>query len=160
MRDQIVAETRGNPLALLELTRGSTPAELAGGFGLPDARPLASRIEEPSCTGSRPLPRETQLLLLLAAAEPVGDVSLLWRAAQRLGIRGSAGRPAEDAALIDLGIRVRFRHPLVRSAVYRAASAEERQTVHRALAEATDPRRTPIAGHGIVLARPAGPTSP
>ena len=143
VRDQIVAETRGNPLALLELTRGSTPAELAGGFGLPDARPLASRLEETFVQRVTALPRETQLLLLVAAAEPVGDVSLLWRAAQQLGIRGSAGRPAEDAALIDLGIRVRFRHPLVRSAVYRAASAEDRQTVHRALAGATDPQQDP-----------------
>ncbi len=143
VRDQIVAETRGNPLALLELPRGLTPAELAGGFGLPDARPLASRIEETFVQRIRALPRETQRLLLVAAAEPVGDVSLLWRAAQQLGIRGSAGRPAEDAALIDLGIRVRFRHPLVRSAVYRAASAEDRQTVHRALAGATDPQQDP-----------------
>src|SRR5947209_8263220 len=122
VRDQIVAETRGNPLALLELPRGLTPAELAGGFGLPDARPLASRIEETFVQRVRALPEETQRLLLVAAAEPVGDVSLLWRAAERLGIRGSAGRPAEEAALIELGIRVRFRHPLARSAAYRAAS--------------------------------------
>ena len=143
VRDQIVAETRGNPLALLELPRGLTPAELAGGFGLPDARPLASRIEETFVQRVRALPRETQLLLLVAAAEPVGDVSRLWRAAEQLGIRGNASRPAEDAALIDLGIRVRFRHPLARSAVYRAASAEDRQKVHGALAEATDPQRDP-----------------
>ena len=123
VRDQIVAETRGNPLALLELPRGLTPAELAGGFGLPDARPLASRVEETFVQRVRALPRETQRLLLVAAAEPVGDVSLLWRAAEQLGIRGSAGRPAEEAALIELGIRVRFRHPLVRSAAYRAAHA-------------------------------------
>ena len=121
VRDRIVAETRGNPLALLELPRGLTPAELAGGFGLPDARPLASRIEETFVQRVRALPRETQRLLLVAAAEPVGDVSLLWRAADQLGIRGSAGRSAEEAALIDLGIRVRFRHPLARSAAYRAA---------------------------------------
>src|SRR5205807_2999734 len=143
VRDQIVAETRGNPLALLELPRGLTPAELAGGFGLHDARPMASRLEETFVHRVRALPRDTQLLLLVAAGEPVGDVSLLWRAAEQLGIRGSASRPAEDAALIDLGIRVRFRHPLVRSAVYRAASAEDRQKVHRALAEATDPQRDP-----------------
>ena len=121
VRDQIVAETRGNPLALLELPRGLTPAELAGGFGLPDARPLASRVEETFVQRVRALPRETQRLLLVAAAEPVGDVSLLWRAAEQLGIRGDAGRPAEEAGLIELGIRVRFRHPLVRSAAYRAA---------------------------------------
>jgi AAA ATPase domain len=137
--DQIIAETRGNPLALVELPRGLTPAELAGGFGLPDARPLASRVEETFVQRVRTLPRETQRLLLLAAAEPVGDVSLLWRAAERLGIRGDAGRPAEAAALIELGIRVRFRHPLMRSAAYRAADFHDRQDVHRALAEATDP---------------------
>jgi len=138
VRDQIVAETRGNPLALLELPRGLSPAELAGGFGLPEARPLASRVEETFVQRVRALPRETRRLLLVAAAEPVGDVSLLWRAAERLGIRGDAGKPAEEAALIDLGIRVRFRHPLVRSAAYRAADFRDRQDVHRALAEATD----------------------
>jgi DNA-binding CsgD family transcriptional regulator len=143
VRDQIVAETRGNPLALLELPRGLTPAELAGGFGLPDARPLASRVEETFAQRVRTLPRETQLLLLVAAAEPVGDAGLLWRAARSLGIRGDAGKPAEEAALIDLGIRVRFRHPLIRSAAYRAAHFRDRQEVHRALAEATDPDTDP-----------------
>ena len=138
VRDQIVAETRGNPLALLELPRGLTPAELAGGFVLPDARPLASRVEETFVQRVRGLPRETQRLLLVAAAEPVGDVSLLWRAAEQLGIKGDAGKPAEEAALIDLGIRVRFRHPLIRSAAYRAAHFRDRQEVHRALAAATD----------------------
>ncbi len=143
VRDRIITETGGNPLALLELPRGLTPAELAGGFALPDARPLAKRVEETFVQRVRALPRETQRLLLVAAAEPVGDVSLLWRAAEQLGIRGSASRPAEEAALVDLGIRVRFRHPLVRSAVYRAASAEDRQQVHRALAEAIDPEADP-----------------
>jgi DNA-binding CsgD family transcriptional regulator len=143
VRDQIVAETRGNPLALLELPRGLTPAELAGGFGLPDARPVASRVEETFVQRVRSLPRETQRLLLVAAAEPVGDLSLLWRAAERIGIRGDAGRPAEEAGLIELGIRVRFRHPLMRSAAYRAAHFHDRQEVHRALAEATDPDTDP-----------------
>jgi DNA-binding CsgD family transcriptional regulator len=141
--DQIVAETRGNPLALLELPRGLTPAEIAGGFALPDARPLANRVEETFVQRVRALPHETQRLLLVAAAEPVGDVSLLWRAAEQLGIRGSAGRPAEEAALIELGIRVRFRHPLVRSAAYRAADFRDRQEVHQALAEAIDPQTDP-----------------
>jgi DNA-binding CsgD family transcriptional regulator len=143
VRDQIVAETRGNPLALLELPRGLTSAELAGGFALPDARPVASRVEEAFVQRVRSLPPETQRLLLVAAAEPVGDVSLLWRAAERLGLRGDAGRPAEAAGLIDLGIRVRFRHPLMRSAAYRAADFRDRQEVHRALAEATDPETDP-----------------
>jgi DNA-binding CsgD family transcriptional regulator len=154
VRDQIVAETRGNPLALLELPRGLTPAELAGGFGLPDARPLASRVEETFVQRVRSLPRETQRLLLVAAAEPVGDVSLLWRAAERLGIRGDAGRPAEEAGLIELGIRVRFRHPLMRSAAHRAADFRDRQEVHRALGEATDPDTDPDrrAWHGAQAA--------
>ena len=143
VRDQIVAETRGNPLALLELPRGLTPAELAGGFGLTDARPLANRVEENFVQRVRKLPRETRRLLLLAAAEPIGDVSLLWRAAERLGISGCAGSPAEEAALIEFGIRVRFRHPLVRSAAYRAAQPADRQEVHRALADATDPDADP-----------------
>jgi DNA-binding CsgD family transcriptional regulator len=141
--DQIIAETRGNPLALLELPRGLTPGELAGGFGLPEARPLASRVEETFVRRIEALPPETRRLLLLAAAEQVGDVSLLWRAAERLGIRGDAGRAAEESALIELGIRVRFRHPLMRSAAYRAADFHDRQEAHRALAEATDPQTDP-----------------
>jgi DNA-binding CsgD family transcriptional regulator len=139
VRDRIVAETRGNPLALLELPRGVTAADLAGGFGRPDARPLASRIEQSFLRRVQSLPVATQRLLLVAAAEPLGDVTLLWRAAERLGIDGDAAGPAEAAGLIEFGTRVRFRHPLVRSAAYRAASLSERQEVHRALAEATDP---------------------
>jgi DNA-binding CsgD family transcriptional regulator len=143
VRDRILAETRGNPLALLELPRGLTPAELAGGFGLPNARPLASRIEHTFLQRAQSLPHDTQLLLLLAAAEPVGDIDLLWRAAERLGIGSEAGSPAEAAGLIELGSRVRFRHPLVRSAVYRVAAAGDRRKVHRALAESTDPLADP-----------------
>jgi DNA-binding CsgD family transcriptional regulator len=139
VRDRILAETRGNPLALLELPRGLTPAELAGGFGLPEARPLASRIEQRFADRVHALPRDTQRLLLTAAAEPLGDASLLWRAAANLGIGGDAGRPAEATGLIELGARVRFKHPLVRSAVYRAANPGDRREVHEALADATDP---------------------
>src|SRR5712691_11206344 len=139
VRDRIVAETGGNPLALLQLPRGLGPAELAGGFWLPDPRPLASRIETSFLRQFRALPRQTQRLLLTAAAEPTGDVTLLWRAAGRQGIPGDAAADAEDAGLIELGGRVRFVHPLVRSAVYQVASAGERRAVHRALAEATDP---------------------
>jgi DNA-binding CsgD family transcriptional regulator len=143
VRDQILAETRGNPLALLELPRGLTSAELAGGFGLPDTRALTSRVEESFVQRVRALPLETQRLLLVAAAEPVGDVSLLWRAADRLGVRGSASRPAEEEGLVEFGIRVRFRHPLMRSAAYRAAHFSDRQDAHRALADATDPDTDP-----------------
>ena len=143
IRDRIVAETRGNPLALIELPRGLTPAELAGGFGLPDARSLSGRIEQSFLRRFEALPPGSQRLLLTAAAEPVGDVTLLWRAAERLGIGADAVAPAQAAELIALGARVRFRHPLVRSAVYRAAPVSERQEVHRALAQATDPEVDP-----------------
>jgi DNA-binding CsgD family transcriptional regulator len=143
VRDRIVAETRGNPLALLELPLGLTAAELAGGFGRPDARPVASLIEQSFLRRVRALPVETQRLLLAAAAEPVGDVSLLWRAAAVLGIDADAAAPAEADGLIELGPRVRFRHPLARSAAYRAAAMRERQEVHRALAEVTDPSADP-----------------
>jgi DNA-binding CsgD family transcriptional regulator len=143
VRRRILDETRGNPLALIELPRGMTPAELAGGFGLPDARSLASRIEQTFRQRVQTLPRETQLLLLTAAAEPLGDLSLLWRAVERLGIDGEAGRAAEAAGLIELGLSVRFSHPLVRSAVYRAADPGDRRDVHRALADSTDPDLDP-----------------
>jgi DNA-binding CsgD family transcriptional regulator len=143
VRDRIVAETRGNPLALLELPLGLTAGELAGGFGLPGARPLASVIEQSFLRRVQSLPLETQRFLLAAAAEPVGDVPLLWRAAERLGIRDGAAAPAEAAGLIELGVRVRFRHPLVRSATYRAATSSQRQEIHRALAQVTDPQTDP-----------------
>jgi AAA ATPase domain len=136
VRERIVAETRGNPLALLELPRALTHAELAGGFGLPDARELSGRIEDSFRRRLEPLPVETRRLLLVAAAEPVGEPVLVWRAAERLGIGFEAAAPA--AGLVEFGAQVRFRHPLVRSAVYRAASLEDRRAVHRALAEATD----------------------
>ena len=143
VRDRIVAETRGNPLALLELPRGLTPAELAGGFGLPDAPALPGRIEESFGRRLTPLPSATRLLLLVAAAEPVGDPVPVWRAAERLGVGVEAAAPAAAAGLVEFGGRVRFRHPLVRSAVYRSASAEARHRVHGALAEATDPDLDP-----------------
>ena len=141
VRERIVAETHGNPLALLELPRGLTPAELAGGFGLPDARRLSGRIEDSFRRRLTGLPAETQRLLLVAAAEPVGDPVLVWRAAGRLGIGVQAA--ADTDGLLTIGASVTFRHPLVRSSVYRAASREERQAVHRALADATDPEVDP-----------------
>ena len=138
--DRIVAETRGNPLALLELSGLSTPSELAGGFGLPAAAALPAMIEESFRDRVERLPRETSQLLLLAAADPVGDPHLLWRAAVRLGIGRQAATPAVAEGLLTLGPDgdVTFHHPLVRSAVYRTASLEARQRVHRALAEAMD----------------------
>jgi DNA-binding CsgD family transcriptional regulator/uncharacterized membrane protein YgcG len=143
VRDRIVAETRGNPLALLELPRGLTPAELAGGFGMPTTAPLASTIEESFLRRLDQLPEQTRRLLLVTAAEPVGDASLLWRAAGLLGIDPAAAAPAESAGLIELGGRVGFRHPLVRSAIYAAADPDDRRLVHAALAEATDPALDP-----------------
>jgi DNA-binding CsgD family transcriptional regulator len=143
VRDRIVAETRGNPLALLELPRGVTPAELAGGFGLPGAVPLSGRIEEAFRRRLDALAADTRVLLLVAAAEPVGDPLLVWRAAGRLAIGAEAATPAVQAGLLEVGARVRFRHPLVRSAAYRSASQRERQDVHRALAEVTDPQVDP-----------------
>jgi DNA-binding CsgD family transcriptional regulator len=143
IRDQIVAETQGNPLALLELPRGLSPAELAGGFGLPGAAPLSERIAESFRRQLAALPTQSRRLLLLAAAEPYGDLSLVWRAAGRLGIPVQAAAPAVDAGLVEFGARVRFRHPLLRSASYRAASVADRQAVHGALAEATDPEAAP-----------------
>ena len=143
VRERIIAETRGNPLALLELPRGLTPAELAGGFALPDARPLADRIERSFLRRVRSLPPKSQQLLLTAAAEPLGDVTLLWRAAERLEVGPDAVAPVEAAELLELGARVRFRHPLVRSAIYRGATPEERREVHGSLADATDPETDP-----------------
>jgi DNA-binding CsgD family transcriptional regulator len=139
--ERLVAETRGNPLALLELPRGLSPAELAGGFGLLDAPGLSGRIEDSFRSRFAGLGAETQRLLLLAAAEPVGDPVLVWRAAGRLAIGVEAA--ADTDGLLTIGARVTFRHPLVRSAVYRAAPADGRRAVHRALAEATDPEVDP-----------------
>ena len=143
VHDRIVAEAGGNPLALVELPRGVTSAELAGGFALPDAMPLSGRIEESFRRRLEPLPEDSLRLLQLAAADPVGDPVLVWRAAERLGIATEAATPTAEAGLVEFGARVRFRHPLVRSAVYRSASLQERQEVHRALAEATDPELDP-----------------
>ena len=141
--DEVLAETRGNPLALLELPRGLTAAQLAGGFGLVGALSLQGRIEESFLTRLEALPDDTQRLLLVAAAEPTGDPSALWRAAEWLDIAGAALEPAESAGLIEVAGRVRFHHPLVRSAVYGAASPAQRRAVHRALAEATDAQADP-----------------
>ena len=143
VRDRIVAETRGNPLALLELPRGATAGEMAGGFALPGTGPLAGQIEQGFLTRVRSLPVPTQRMLLTAAAEPLGDAVLLQRAAELLGIGAAAKSPAEDAGLIEFGARVRFRHPLVRSAAYRAGSVADRHAVHQALAEVTDPVTDP-----------------
>ena len=141
--ERLVAETGGNPLALLELPRGLTPAQLAGGFGLPAALPLAAGIEQSFSRRLARLPRDARRLLLLAAAEPLGDTALLWRSARELGIPEAAASTVESDGLLTLDGAVRFRHPLVRSAVYGSAEPNERREVHRALADATDPELDP-----------------
>ncbi|NED97077.1 helix-turn-helix domain-containing protein [Phytoactinopolyspora alkaliphila] len=143
VRDRIIAEARGNPLALLELPHNTQPTQLAGGFELPDTLSVPHRIEDAFQHRSGSLPAETQLLLLVAAAEPTGEVALLWRAAEHLGIAREAAAPAEAAGLLEIDTRVRFRHPLARSAVYRAATPPDHRRVHSALAAATDPRTYP-----------------
>jgi DNA-binding CsgD family transcriptional regulator len=143
VRDRILAETAGNPLALLELPRGLGPAQLTGGFGLVGARAVPARIEQGFQRRVEALPADTRSLMLVAAAEPAGDPVLVWRAAGRLGIPASAAKAARADGLLETSGRVRFRHPLVRSAVYSAASLEERRAAHRALAEVTDRDRDP-----------------
>jgi DNA-binding CsgD family transcriptional regulator len=138
VRDRIIGECRGNPLALLELPRGLPPAAIAGGFGLPSTQALPHRLEERFRLRLGPLPADTRLLLLLAAAEPLGDPALVWRAAGRLSIGMGAAAAAVAAGLCEFAPSVRFRHPVVRSAVYQAASPEECRLAHRALADSAD----------------------
>jgi DNA-binding CsgD family transcriptional regulator/tetratricopeptide (TPR) repeat protein len=157
VRDRIVAETRGNPLALLELPRTMSAAERAGGFVLSAARDVARHIEDEYLRRVRALPDATQRLMLLAAADPLGDATLVWRAAQRLWIEPSALTPAAGAELLEIGASARFPHPLVRSAVYRAASPQERRAVHLALAEVTDAQVDPDRRAWHLATAAAGP---
>ena len=143
VRQRIIDEARGNPLALLELPRGVSSASLAGGFAVAGSLPLASRVEASFRRRVDLLPEETQRLLLLGAAEPTGDPMLLWQAAAVIGLPIEAAAPAEAADLVTVGTRVTFRHPLLRSAIYGAASADRRRSAHRALAEAIDAARDP-----------------
>ena len=143
VRDRLIAEMGGNPLALLELPRGLTATQLVGGSGLLEGRGLLGRIEESFVRRIEPLPEDTRFLLLVAAAEPVGDPLLLWRAAEQLGVVPAAAGAAEADGLLVVGERVIFRHPVVRSAVYWSASTEDRRAVHLALAAVTDPKTDP-----------------
>ena len=138
VRDRIIAETRGNPLALLELPRGMSAAELAGGFAVPASLGSPAGLEDGFRRRLDALPPDTLRLVQLAAADPVGDPLLVWRAAELLGIRPEAATPAVEADLLEIRAQVRFHHPLVRSAAYRSASHAERRALHAALAEATD----------------------
>jgi DNA-binding CsgD family transcriptional regulator len=139
VRDRIIAETGGNPLALVELSQRMTPAERAGGFAPAATSELPIQLEKQYVERVAGLPDATQRLILLAAADPLGDASVLWRAAERLSIHPTAVAPAAEAGLLEIEDHVRFHHPLVRSAVYRAASDDERQLVHEALAAVSDP---------------------
>jgi DNA-binding CsgD family transcriptional regulator len=154
--DRIIAETRGNPLALLELPRGLTAAQLAGGFGLVAAQGLSGRIEESFMRRLEAISDDARRLLLLAAAESVGDPLLLLRTSEQLGVAVSAVN-AETDGLLGIGARVAFRHPLVRSAVYRSATVSERRAVHLALAEATDRDADPDRRAWHLAAAAAGP---
>jgi DNA-binding CsgD family transcriptional regulator len=155
--DRIVAETRGNPLAILELPRGLSATQLPGGFGLQGPHALAGRIEESFLRRLETLSDEARCVLLVAAAEPVGDPLLVWRAVERLGIGGLAAAGAELGELLTIGERVTFLHPLVRSAVYRSASLQQRRVVHLALAESTDRALDPDRRAWHLAAATAGP---
>jgi AAA ATPase-like protein len=146
IRDQIVAETRGNPLTLLELPRGMSTAELAGGLGISTTGPVAGPMEEHYARRVDALPEPTQRLLLLAAADPTGDATLLWRAAKKLGVGRDTAAAAESDELLEIGSKVRFRHPLVRSAAYAGATPDQRaaaHAAHAALAGATGAEADP-----------------
>src|SRR5919112_727158 len=143
IRNRIIAEARGNPLALLELPRTAGCLEVAGGFAVSELRATASQIEDSFVWRMAELPPETQLLLVVAAAEPLGDPTLLWSAVRRLGILPGAVAPAEAAGLLEIDRQVRFRHPLVRSAIYGAVPLDERRLAHDVLAQATDPTSDP-----------------
>jgi DNA-binding CsgD family transcriptional regulator len=143
VEERMIAEAHGNPLALLQLPRILGPAGLAGGFGLPGTQPLPERIQAGFRRQYQSLPRSTRELLLTAAAEPTGDAALMWRAAALQGIGTDAAAPAEAADLARFGGSVQFRHPLVRSGIYQAATPAERRAAHQALAEATDPQVDP-----------------
>jgi DNA-binding CsgD family transcriptional regulator len=157
IRDRIVAETQGNPLALLELPHGLTATQLAGGFGLLDAHELSAQIEMSFLRRYETLPDEARLLVLVAAAEPTGDPVLLWRAAERLGIPGWLDDGVDTGGLLTIKDRVAFRHPLARSAVYGSAAVKERRAAHLALAQATDRDLDPDRRAWHLASAAAGP---
>ena len=157
VRARIVAETGGNPLGLLELARGLAEAELAGGFAGPRQANLPGRLQDHYLHRVRVLPEPARQLMLLAASDPTGDATLLWRAAQTLGLGPDAAAAARDNQLLNIGSRVRFRHPLVRSAAYVAGSPEDRRAAHLALAAATDAQADPERRVWHLAAAATGP---
>jgi DNA-binding CsgD family transcriptional regulator/tetratricopeptide (TPR) repeat protein len=136
--ERIIAETEGNPLAILELTTELTPRELGSASLLPEPLPIGSRLQQRFVAQMRGLPADTQTFLLLAAAESSGDPVVVWRAARQLGLEQDAVAAAEAARLLVVGRQILFRHPLIRSAIYHSASAAERRRIHAALAAASD----------------------
>jgi DNA-binding NarL/FixJ family response regulator len=157
VRERIVAESHGNPLALLELPRAWTPAALAGGFGLPDGASVSAKIEESFRRRVTPLPEDSRRLLLVTAADQVGDPVLIRAAADRLGIPPDADGPARTAGLLEDRVNLRFRHPMVRTVVYQDAPLADRRLVHRALADATDPVLDPDRRAWHLAAAAPGP---
>ncbi|MDF2824357.1 MAG: transcriptional regulator, luxR family, partial [Mycobacterium sp.] len=157
VRDRILAETQGNPLALLEVPHNVSAAELAGGFWPAGARPSTGQVEESFVRRITALPEPTRRLLVAAAAEPLGDGAMFLRAAAHLGIPVEAVGPAEAAGVFEFGTRVRFRHPLMRSAAYHAAELTERREIHRVLAEVTDPQADPDRRAWHAASAAAGP---
>jgi hypothetical protein len=143
IRNRIVAETHGNPLALVEWPLGLTPTDLGGGYAMPARLLTPSRLNESFRRRVAELPAATQRFLAVAAAEPTGDPVIVWRAAATLGVSSDDAAPAIDSGVVEIGMRVWFRHPLMRSAVYGSAASEDRLAAHRALAEATDPEDDP-----------------
>ena len=158
VREQLIAEARGNPLALRELPRALTPADMAGGFAMSTSMPLESRIEQSLIAELDPLPDATRDLLLLAAADPTGDPGLLWRARTQLGIDPEHLDIAASADALVVGERVRFRHPLIRSAVYRERTPSNAAGRTQPSAQRPTPSETPTARHGIAPTRPRSPT--
>jgi DNA-binding CsgD family transcriptional regulator/tetratricopeptide (TPR) repeat protein len=157
VRERILAEAAGNPLALLELPRGWSPAAFAGGFGLPDGVSVSAKVEESFRRRLSPLPQDTKRMLLVAAAEPIGDPALVFAAAAQFGIAPESAEPATISGLLEIKAQVRFRHPLVRSVVYMEAPATDRRLVHAALAKATDPAQEPDRRAWHLAAACAGP---
>jgi DNA-binding CsgD family transcriptional regulator len=157
VQDRIVSEARGNPLALLELPKVWSTAAVAGGFGLPDSVSVPTRVQESFRQRLAALPEDSRRFLLVAAAEPTGDLSLVRSAAHRLGIPADAVTPAREVGLLDERAELGFRHPLVRSVVYRAAAISDRRRVHAALAEATDQHEDPDRRAWHLAAASEGP---
>jgi DNA-binding CsgD family transcriptional regulator len=138
--ERVIAQTGGNPLGLIELGGELSREQLAGDSSLPELLPVGAILRARYLRQIRRMPGETQVLLLAAAADPTGDPALLWRAGEFLGFGVRAAAPAEAEELLRFSPLVRFRHPLIRSAVYHGAALAERVRVHEALARATDPQ--------------------